>query len=231
MKSKRHLNGVYFVIEIYYYVKSENVANILDCGLKLSAFHNKEVAIGNEKLRCFSGLLNPKDDPELYKSGEYTCLKVQVKKEKCFVADRFLYEAALGQALGLELYHQSILPVDKYIFGTYRLPECLITTTILAGEASVLDKRMDSPIIYTNSEELYVNNILQEFREQHAEFDDCLLYSLFDKLTDLYIFEKVENEERGIAVYRTQGGKTYCIRKPDFEKFYEIDKLCELESV
>lgn len=220
---------MYFVVEVYYYVKSGNVANILECGMKLSAFHNREAVIDGEKSLCFSGLLNPKDDMKLYRSADFTCLKMRVKNEKCFVADRFLYEAALGRELDMALYYQSIVPVEKYIFGTYRLPECLVTTTILAGEAAVLDKRMDSPVIYTNSEELYINNILQELREEHAEFDDCLLYSLFDRLAGLGLFEKVENDETGIAVYRTPSGKNYCIRKPDYDKFYNMDRLWELK--
>ncbi len=202
------------MIEVYYYVKAEDVSNILDCGLKLSSCYNREAVIDGEEVRCFAGLLNPKDNPEQYRSSEFTCLKIQVKNEKCFVADRFLYENASAQNSELELYYNSIIPVEKYIFGTYRLPECLITTTILAGEAAILDKRMDSPVIYTNSEELYIHNILQELRERLAESDDFLLYYFFDKLADEKFLKKLENVEKGTAVFRTAAGKTYCIKKP-----------------
>jgi len=205
--------------EVYYYAKSENVSNIIDCGLKLSTFHNKKVIIEEEKKLCFSGLINPKDDLELYKSNAFICLKIQVKSEKCFVADRFLYDTFQGQGLNMELYYKSIVPIEKYAFGSYRLPECLITTTILAGEASVIGKRMDSPVIYSNSEELYIYNILQEFKEQHAEIDDCLLYYFLDKLADLAKFDKIENSNIGTAVFKNELGRTYCVKKPDLNKF------------
>jgi hypothetical protein len=203
--------------EVYYYVKSENVSNIIDCGLKLSTFHNKEVIIEEEKKLCFSGLINPKDDVELYKSTAYSCLKLQVKSEKCFVADRFIYETAKGH--DMELYYKTIVPIEQYMFGKYRLPECLVITTILAGEASVLDKRMDSPVIYSNSEELYIYNILQELREQYAEIDDSLLYFFLDKLVNLGKFTKIENINTGKSVFKNGAGITYCVKTPDVNKF------------
>lgn len=203
--------------EVYYYVKSENVSNIIDCGLKLSTYHNKEVIIGEEKKLCFSGLINPKDDLELYKSNTHTCLKIQVKSEKCFIADRFIYETAQGQASNMELYYKSIVPIEQYSFGSYRMPECLITTTILDGEACVLDKRMDSPVIYSNSEELYINNILEELREQYLEVDDYLLYYFFDKLVDLKKLDKIENSSTGTAIFIDLEGRTYCVKKPDLD--------------
>ncbi len=203
------------MVEVYYYVRTENVSNILNCGLKLSAYHNREVLMDGEKVMCFSGLLNPKDNLELYRSSDFTCLKIQVKSEKCFIADRFIFENASDADYNMDLYYKSIIPIKKYIFGTYRLPECLITTTILPGEAAILDKRMDSPVIYTNSEELYINNILQELREKLAESDDFLLYYFFDKLVEENYLEKLENPQKGTAVFRTQAGKTYCIKRPD----------------
>ncbi len=214
------------MVEIYYYAKTENLSNILDCGLKLSACYNREVVIDGERVICFSGLLNPKDDMELYKSSEYTCLKIQAKNEKCFIADRFLHENANKlESSEMELYYKSVVPINKYIFGAYRLPECLITTTILPGEAAVLDKRMDSPVIYSNSEELYINNVLQDLREQLAESDDFLLYYFFDRLAEEKQVEKLENSHKGTAVFKTGSGNTYCIKKPQMEKIKEKIRL------
>jgi hypothetical protein len=201
--------------EVYYYVKADDVSNIIDCGLKLSTFYNKEVIIGDEKKLCFSGLINPKDDLQFYESTSMCCLKLQVKSERCFVADRFIYESAKEQ--DMDLYYKTIVPIEQYMFGTYRLPECLITTTILAGEASILDKRMDSPVLYSNSEELYINNILQELRDKYAETDDLLLYYFLDKLADMAELDKIENNKTGKLVFRNKLGRTYCIKRPDLD--------------
>ncbi len=203
--------------EVYYYVRSEDVLNITDCGLKLSISHDKEVIIEGEAKKCFSALLNPKDDIELYKSPSFSCLKFQVKSEKCFVADRFIYETAQSQ--DIHLYYKTIVPIEEYMFGTYRLPECLITTTILPGEAYVLDKRMDSPIIYTNCEELYINNILQELRDNYSDIDDSLLYLLLDALTGMGKLEKIENKSSGMSIFKNDTGRTYCLKEPDISIF------------
>lgn len=203
--------------EVYYYVKSEDALNITDCGLKLSTFHDKEVIIEGEKKQCFSALLNPKDDMELYDSSSFVCLKLQVNSEKCFVADRFIYETAGNQ--DIEIYYKTIVPIEKYIFGTYRLPECLITTTILPGEARVLNKKMDSPILYTNSEELYINNILQELRDCNSKIDDSLLYLFLNTLAGMGKIKKIENQNDGLYIFKSDSGRLYSIRKPDLNAF------------
>lgn len=207
--------------EVYYYVKSGKVADILDCGLKLSSFYDKEVLIAGENKLCFSGLLNPKDDMKLYKSDSFTCLKIQVKSSHCFIADRFKYETFQNKNEEIDSYYKSIIPIEQYRFGEYRLPECLITTTILDGEASVLDKIMDSPVLYTNSEELYINNILLELREQCEEVDNDLLYYFFDKLADLKKLDKIENSDTKTTIFFTKSGKTFCIRTPELNKMFE----------
>ncbi|HEX2925900.1 MAG TPA: hypothetical protein VHP38_06530 [Ruminiclostridium sp.] len=205
--------------EVYYYVSSEKVPDIIDCGLKLSACYDKVVNVEDEPKQCFAGLLNPRDDLYSYKSDILTCIKVQVKGEQCFVADRFIYETIKEKPGNWELYNKSIVPLEKYIFGAYRYPECLITSTILAGEAAVLDSRMDSPIIYENSEDLYINNILNYFREHYEKFDDYLLYSFFNRLAELNKLDKIESKDGKKAVFTNESGGIYCIRKQEANKF------------
>jgi len=203
--------------DVYYYVRSEEVSNVIECGRKLSAFYDKEIIIENEKKLCFSALINPKDDSRLYQSDLFRCLKLQVNSDKCYVADRFVYETAWKT--DPELYYKTIIPVENYMFGTYRFPECLVTTTILPDQVSLLDKRMDSPIIYTNSEELYIDNILQELKDKDAEVNDLLLYYFFDRLADMGKLDKIENADTATTVYKNEFGRTYCVKKPDIDKF------------
>ena len=203
--------------EVYYFVKTEDVDDILDCGMKLSSFHDKKVMVeGVEKL-CFSALLNPKDDMDKYRDINYTCLKLQVLNKYCFAADKFIYDALNCASQSMDLYYSSIIPLEKYTFGTYRLPECLVTTTILQGEAKVLDKRMDSPVIYTNSEQLYINNIIETLREKNEELEDCMLYSLLDRLHELGCVEKIEHQGPN-TIFRDARNRIYCIKRPDMDK-------------
>ncbi|AEY64422.1 hypothetical protein [Clostridium sp. BNL1100] len=206
--------------EVYYYVSSDKVSDILDCGLKLSAFFDKEVMIEGDVQQCFAGLINPRDDMYSYNSESLTCIKINVRSDKCYVADRFVYDTIKEKPENLELYNKSVIPLEKYIFGTYRKPECLITSTILAGEAARLDRCMDLPVIYENSETLYINNIINNFREQYHEFDDYLLYSFFSRLEEMGKVNTIKSSDGGKAVFTTGSGEIYCIRKPELNKIF-----------
>ncbi len=206
--------------EVYYYVSSDKVSDILDCGLKLSAFFDKEVMIEGDVQQCFAGLINPRDDMGSYNSDSLTCIKINVRSDKCYVADRFVYDTIKEKPENLELYNKSVIPLEKYIFGTYRKPECLITSTILAGEAARLDRCMDLPVIYENSETLYINNIINNFREQYDKFDDYLLYSFFSRLEEIGKVNTIKSSDGGKAVFTTESGEIYCIRKPELNKIF-----------
>ncbi len=206
--------------EVYYYVSSDKVSDILDCGLKLSAFFDKEVMIEGDVQQCFAGLINPRDDMGSYNSDSLTCIKINVRSDKCYVADRFVYDTIKEKPENLELYNKSVIPLEKYIFGTYRKPECLITSTILAGEAARLDRCMDLPVIYENSETLYINNIINNFREQYDKFDDYLLYSFFSRLEEMGKVNTIKSSDGGKAVFTTGSGEIYCIRKPELNKIF-----------
>jgi hypothetical protein len=207
--------------EVYYYVNSDKVSDILDCGLKLSAFFDKEVMIEGDVQQCFTGLINPRDDMNSYNSKSLTCIKINVKSEKCYVADRFIYDTIKEKPENLELYNKSVIPLEKYIFGTYRNPECLITSTILAGEASLVDRCMDLPVIYANSEDLYINNVLNNLREQYDKFDDYLLYSLFSKLAEMGKVDEINSSDGKKAVFKTGSGEIYCVRKLELDKIFK----------
>lgn len=211
--------------EVYYYVKSDRVSDILDCGLKLSQFYDKTVLIQGEMRQCFSGLVNPKDDLRLYESDSHTCLKIQVKSSQCFIADRFVYETCRYPDKELEYYYNTVVPIDRYRFGRYRLPECLITTTILDSDVALLDRIMDSPVIYRNAEELYINNILEDLKDQYQEIEDILLYHFFDRLAELKKIDKIENSSNKTTVFFDRSGKTYCLKQPEIDKFILSGKV------
>jgi len=87
------------MVEVYYYIPKEEVENAVECGLKLSEYFDKEVVIGNTRQKCISALLNPKDDMEKYRSESLRCVKLELPPEYCFVADKYLYEIGLNDAL------------------------------------------------------------------------------------------------------------------------------------
>jgi len=207
------------MVEVYYYVPADKVEDAVECGLKLSVWFDKEVMIDGSLRKCISGLLNPKDDMEKYRSADLRCVKLEVSPEYCYVADKYLYLAGLNNPEVMELYHRSIIPVEKYTFGSYRLPECLVTSTIIGGQIALLGK-MGPPILFDSSEELYINNIIEGYREQHDDFNDAMLYYFFCKLAENQKIDKIEDNEKGIAVFIDRmNGRAITIKVPDMDKY------------
>lgn len=207
-------------MEVYYYIPAGNAENAVACGIKLSEWSDREAVIEGSGKRCLSALLNPRDDQEKYASRDYRCLKLEIMPKYCFIADKYLYQAGAAYPEIMKLYAASIIPVEKYRFGSYRLPECLVTSTIISDYVSVLDRRLDSPILFNSSEELYLNNIIEGYRELHGDFTDALLYSFYRRLADEGRVRRMEDAASGIAVFIDErDGKACTFKIPDIGKY------------
>lgn len=203
------------MVEVYYYVPVEEVESAVECGLKLSKWHNKEVNIEADRKKCMSALLNPKDDIEKYKSDSFRCVKLEVFSGYCYAADKYLYDVGLNHPEIMDLYYKSIIPVEKYTFGLYRLPECLVTSTVLGDQISILDKRLDSPVLFDNSEELYINNIIEDYKEKYPGFNDIMLYYFYCNLERKGKMRKIEDRGKSTVVFQDkETGRVFTIKKP-----------------
>ncbi len=210
--------GVSFMVEVYYYIPAEEVENAVECGLKLSVWFDKEVHIWHDKKKCLSALLNPKDDMEKYRSESLRCVKLELYPRYCFVADRYLYEVGLNHPEVMKLYLDSVMPIENYTFGLYRLPECLVTSTVIGDQISLLDRRLDSPILIDKSEELYLNNLIEDYKEENPGFNDTLLYYYYCNLVQKGKLIKIEEEGKDIVVFLdNEIGRAYTIKKPKNE--------------
>lgn len=208
------------MVDIYFYIPKNKLEYIVDCGLKLSDWFDREIPLNGEMRKCISMLLNPRDDIEKYKSEDYECLKIEVEPQYCYIADRFLYEASEISRNARELYIKTIIPVESYIFGMYRLPECLVLSTLISNQIGVVDKRLDSPVLFESSEKLYTSNMLEIYREENENFNDALLYYFFNKLAEIKKVDKIEDKDKKIAVFFDRAcDKTFCIRIPDENKY------------
>lgn len=207
------------MIEVYYYVPAEELDDVVDCGLKLSKWYDKEITIDGSTRKCITAFLNPKDDIEKYNSKDLRCVKLEIAPNYCYVSDGCLYITAGYSREAMELYLDSIVPIEKYIFGSYRLPECLVTSTVIGGSIAVLDKRRDSPVLFNNSEELYVNNILEFYKERHPSYFDAMMYYFYKELVKKGRMDIIESQGSAIAVFKDkEDGKVYTVRIPNMDK-------------
>lgn len=208
------------MVEVYFYIPIGKMDNAVECGIKLSEWYSRETTINGETKKCIAAFLNPRDDYKKYTSSEYKCLKLEVEPKYCHVADGLLYEPGLAYPEVMELYRRSIVPVGNYTFGNYRLPECLITTTIIGDQISVPGNGLDTPVLYNNSQELYFTNLLEGFKEEHDDLNDTLLYLFFRRLCEEGKAMVYEDNANGLAVFAYKGdGRVFTLRVPDMSGY------------
>ena len=187
--------------EVYFYMHTDKLADSVECGIKLSEWYSREVRIDGEIKRCISALLNPRDDIEKVAQADYKCLKLEVHPKYCHVAESLLYRVGSAYPEVMELYERSIVPMKEYTYGSYRLPEILITSTILGDQISLPGRWLDTPVLYSNSQDLYLNSLLEGMREEYEYIDDTMLYLLLRRLCEEEKATVIEDAESGLAVF------------------------------
>jgi hypothetical protein len=113
-----------------------------------------------------------------------------------------------------------MIPLNDYIFGSIRRPECFVFTTVLSEQISLLGKVVDEPILYENSEILYVNNILQQYNDWYNEFNSVLLYSYLTSQEKNGVYRCYRSGNNNIAVFFDKETNKYIsIPIPDYSKY------------
>lgn len=170
-------------MEVYYYVPSSILEDSICCGLKLSESYDTEVLINGVKRKCFSAFITPRDDMSSYNNDELVCIKLEVPNDYCVITEKYYKMFSDKFPEFYDLYTESIIESHKYIFGMYRLPECLVFTSIIGEQISILNRKKDSPILFDKSEEIYLNNYMEDLNEKYDDIQDMLLYCFLDRLT------------------------------------------------
>lgn len=206
---------------VYYYVPIGKLEDIIDCGLKLSEWKDGYQSIPWEEIEkpCFSAFLHPLDC-ERHKDSSYRCIKLNIPVEYCVVYDSDLYRLNNQFPELKEYYIKSMVPLNDYIFGSIRKPECFVFTTVLSEQISLLGKGMDEPILYENSEVLYVNNILNRFNDWYKAFNSVLLYSYLTIQEKNGAFRCYRSGNDNIAVFFDKEKNRYIsVPIPDYNKY------------
>lgn len=209
---------------VYLYVPVEKAEVIVECGLKLSEWKNKNVQTpwSSFPQPCICALLHP-DDDKRSKDSAFQCIKLDIPAEDCIIADKDLYNLSLESPDIKQKYIDTMVTLDKYIFGSFRNPECLIFTTIISEQIHLYGKGLDDPILYESSETLYVNNILEGFNERYSGINKVLLYCFMLTQSQNQLIEGVQYDNKGIAFFFDKASNKYItLPVPDLKE-YKID--------
>ncbi|NLY17409.1 MAG: hypothetical protein GX045_00235 [Clostridiaceae bacterium] len=206
---------------LYFYVPTEKLEDVVDCGLKLSEWKTRHQATSWNRIErpCFVAWLNPNDDIR-HRDERYQCVKLDVPTDYCAVADSDLYYLSLEHGELRQEYINTMVPLNDYIFGTFRLPECLVFATVLPDQIRCLGKGMDEPILYENSEVLYVNNILETYNDRYDDFNQALLYSFLTMQEQSGLVSCKRSSNRKLAVfYDRENNRRVTVKIPDFGEY------------
>ena len=210
---------MYKLIDAYKYIDENMAKEALEFGMKLSLNYERQVFVNGEKRMFIRSLLNPKDDIGKNTSTLYKCLKFEVESNHCFIADGGLYEFAQDKPELMDDYEKSVVSVKDYIFGSYRYPECLIGTTVLPSNISIENGPLGAPVLIQNSSDMYLENIIEQYKEKYDDINDSLLYSLYEKLVENGIFFKVAQIDSGNILYRDNNERLYNIKCTNYMSF------------
>ena len=160
--------------EIFYYVKNESLNNYLNYGIKLSENYDRKLIINDLEKLYMSGLLNPKDDLEKFNNREeYTCVRITLDNINLKIVDNYLYNT--------KYYESSIINLSEYKLGNYIKPEVLIPVSILPENIEEINYEIDFPLLYDNSNELYVNNLIENISLTLPNSDIIKLRALLEE--------------------------------------------------
>ena len=207
------------MIDAYKYIDEHMAKEALEFGIKLSLNYERQVFVNGEKRMFIRSLLNPKDDIEKSTSEGYKCLKFEVESKHCFIADEGLYEFTQVNPELMDDYEKSIVPAKDYIFGSYRNPECLIGTTVLPSNISMEKGPLGAPVLIQNSSDMYLENIIEEYKEKYNNINDALLYSLYEKFVENGIFFRIGEIDSGNILYKDKNDRLYNIKSTNYMSF------------
>ena len=158
---------------VFYFIEKEKTEGILINGLKPSQIGNSQMDVGGELKAYILGFLTPKDDLLKYSSSDYACLELDVE-----ITDMYVLNGDLD-AIDEITYRGSLIPLEKYKFGTYRRPEIAVTTDIHPDKIVVSNKIIGTPILFESSDKIYKDTIMEDLRTKYKDFDETLLGIFF----------------------------------------------------
>jgi hypothetical protein len=209
---------------VYFYIPAEKLEDVIDCGLKLSEWKDRKQATpwSGDARPCIRAFLHPMDDIR-HEDPSFKCIKLDVSVEYCVVGDNDLYQLSLENSDIRKVYVNTMVPLDKYLFGSFRKPECLVFSTVLSDQITLAGKGLGEPILYENSETLYVNNILEQYNSRYDDINQVLLYSFLTLQRQNGCIKGLQSADRGLAVfYDNEMHHHITVPIPDLKK-YKLD--------
>ena len=201
-------------MDVFFYIKKQDKQRVLECGLRLSEWADRKIFIFGIQQIALRTLLNPKDDIKKFNDENYVPIRIRIDHQTAIIAEGIFYNDFLYNRGMNKLYNESIVYFGKYVFGSYRQPECLLTGTVSNIYLKEMDKLIDVPVLYDSSEELYLNDQIEYGKEMYSSFYDKLLYRYYSNLHDKGYYKLYTTSDNDYAIFKSEVGKhTISVKK------------------
>lgn len=164
---------------VYYQIRADMAADAVQCGLKLSEHADRELVFPGESQSrpVMTAWLHPDDLPDRGTAHGHVCLRLEVDPARCLVGDADLFRFGRTEPLLMERFAASLVPLKAYRFGTFRSPECFIPSSVLDSQIVVLGRALDIPVLYENSETLYLQTLMSGYEEARKDHGNALFFA------------------------------------------------------
>ena len=194
-------------MKVFFSVPDQAVDDICDCGLKVSEYKNRTVTVGGLTTHYIAAKLNPND---IEKADGETVIRLVTDESYCFVAEGAFFEEHIlcvqsgGDDFWLRKYENTVIPASEYKFGMYRNPDYLICRTLFSEQIERFDRRKGEPILYNDSDELYMGRMVRMAEDMCENFYEVAVEAVFEK-SGFEILEgqkyKIFKDENNNSVY------------------------------
>ena len=197
-------------MKVFFSVPTSAVDDVYECGLKVSEYKNRTVSVGDAVTNFIAAKLNPGD---IEKTDDKTVIRLVPDEAHCYVAEGAFYEEHIlcmqsgGDDFWLRKYEATVIPVSEYKFGMYRNPDYLIGRTLFPGQIERFDRRKGEPILYNDSDELYVGRMVRTAEDMCENFYEVAVRAVFEKCD----FEVIEGQK--YRIFKNESNSTFIVKK------------------
>ena len=203
---------------VYFQIRADAVADAVQCGLKLSEHADRELVLPGETRarRIMSAWLHPDDLPNKRQESDFRCLRLDLDPVRCHVGDADLYELGLQHPTLMRRYLDTLVLLRDYRFGTFRAPECLISSSVLDSQIEVAGHAIGFPVVFENSVALYLRNRMGSYEEALQDGGNALFFAWCRLLESKGLMERYIDASGSKEVFRSKRtGEILVLDVPD----------------
>ena len=179
----------------YVFLEKEKAEKVLKEGLAPEGDGIRGIGFPSVKGPYIAAFFHPAEN--YAPTGDDTvCLRAEIPVSDAFVADAARIPDKIPGTL---------LPLSEYKLGTYRRPFIVIPGGLAAERFSTRDRDIDAPLLYENSEKLYIDRCFALAEETDPGFRERALKAYYESLVESGRAVKRSGEARDVREHLLTG--------------------------